>query len=140
MIENHSNNMETGKLYIRKNETGKPEVIFEPVEGMVWMNVNQIAKLLGCFPVTISNHLRAVMKSGVLWESDVCRLYRYYTNSKTYPECEGVLCNLDVVIALAYWIKSYQSEIIRKWLLKRICAVQSSAPVQFDFYSKIILN
>jgi hypothetical protein len=132
--------METGKLYIREDEIGNPEVIFEPVEGTVWVNVNQIAKLLGCFPVAASNHLRAIMKSGVLWESDVCRTYRYYTNSKTYPEREGVLYNLDVVIALSYRIKSCQSEIIRKWLLKRICAVQSPAPVQFAFDSKLILN
>jgi hypothetical protein len=132
--------METGTLYIREDEIGKPEVIFEPVEGTVWLNVNQIAKLLGCFPVTVSNHLRAVMKSGILWENEVCRSYRYYTNSKTCPEREGILYNLDVVIALAYRIKSYQSEIIRKWLLKRICVVQSPAPVQFDFYSKLILN
>jgi hypothetical protein len=39
--------METGKLFIREDETGKPEVIFEPFEGTVWMNVNQIAKLFG---------------------------------------------------------------------------------------------
>ena len=132
--------METGKLFIREDEIGKPEVIFEPVEDAVWLNVNQIAKLFGCFPVTASNHLRAVMKSGVFWENEVCHTYIYYTKSKTYPEREGVLYNLDVVIALAYRIKSYQSEIIRKWLLKRICAVQSPEPVQFDFYSKLILN
>jgi hypothetical protein len=132
--------METGILFIQEEETGKSKVIFEPVEGTIWMNVNQIAKLLGRFPVTVSNHLRAVMKSGVLCENEVCRSYRYYTNSKTCPEREGVLYNLDVVIALAYRIKSCQSEIIRKWLLKRICAGQSSAPVQFTFDSKLILN
>ena len=36
--------METGTLYIREDETGNPEVIFEPVEDTVWLNVNQIAK------------------------------------------------------------------------------------------------
>jgi hypothetical protein len=132
--------METGKLYVREDEIGKPEVIFEPAEGTVRMNVNQIAKLLGCFPVTVSNHLRAVMKSGVLWESDVCRSYRYYTNSKTYPEREGVLYNLNVIIALAYRIKSCQSEIIRKWLRKRICTGQPPMPIQFTFDGKLILN
>jgi hypothetical protein len=132
--------METGILFIQEEETGKPKVIFESAEGTVWMNVNQMAKLLGCFPVTVSNHLKAVMKSGVLWENEVCRSYRYYTNSKTCPEREGVLYNLDVVIALAYRIKSYQSEIIRKWLKKRICAGQSPMPVQFTFDGKLILN
>jgi len=42
--------METGKLYMQYSENGMPEVVFEPVNGTVWLTANQTAQFLGCFP------------------------------------------------------------------------------------------
>jgi hypothetical protein len=68
--------METGKLYIEEQENGKMEVIFEPVNNTVWLTKSQIATLLGCYTTTITNHVRAIFKSGVLRENEVSYCYR----------------------------------------------------------------
>jgi len=117
--------METGKLYMQYRENGQPEVIFEPMGGTVFLTVNQIAKFLGCFPATVNSHLRSIIKSGVFHEPDICCHYKYMVPNAEYSERQGVLYNLDVIIALAYRIKSLNSEVFRNWLTRRICGQDS---------------
>ena len=112
--------METGKLYMQYKENGQPEVVFEPINGTVWLTVNQIAQLLGCFSVKITYNIKAIIKSGVFHEPNVCRHYKYAVPNSEYPERQGVLYNLDVIIALSYRVKSLNSEVFRNWLTKRI--------------------
>ncbi len=52
-------------------------VVVTPVAGMVWMTKHQIADLLGCFVAKVVSNIAAVLKSGVLDESRVCRFHRY---------------------------------------------------------------
>jgi len=112
--------METGKLYMQYRENGTPEVVFEPVNGTVWLTTNQIAQLLGCFTVKITCNIKVITKSEIFRENEVCRYYKYTVPSAEYPERQGVLYNLDVIIALAYRIKSLNSKVFRNWLTKRI--------------------
>jgi hypothetical protein len=112
--------MERGKLYMRYSENGIPEVVFEPVNGTVFLTVNEIANLLGCFAGKVTSNIKVIFKSEVLREQDVCCYYRYTVPNVEYPERQGVLYSLDMVVALAYRIKSCNSEIFRNWLTKRI--------------------
>jgi hypothetical protein len=106
--------METGKLYIQEKENGKPEIIFEPVNGTVWLSASDIGKLLGSYSVAISNHLRAIFKSGVLREDDVCYCQRY-SNGNSVD-----LYNLEVILALAFRIHSPNADLLRQWAIERI--------------------
>jgi hypothetical protein len=112
--------METGKLYMKYSESGIPEVIFEPVYGTVFLSANEIANFLGCFVGKVTSNIKVIFKLKVLQEQDVCCYYRYTVPNVEYSERQGVLYNLDMIIALAYQIKSYNSEIFRRWLMKRI--------------------
>jgi hypothetical protein len=132
--------METGKLFMQMQDDGSMKVVFEPVNGTVWLTANQTAQFLGCYPVKVTSNIKVIFKSEVLRESEVCRTYKYYVNSKTYPERQGVLYNLDVIIALAYRIKSRNSEVFRNWLIKRTCYRQPFVPVQLTDERKISLN
>jgi len=113
--------METGKLYMQYRENGQPEIVFEPANGTVWLTANQVAQFLGCFPVKITSNIKVIFKSEILQENDACCHYKYIVPNAEYPERQGVLYNLDMVIALAYRIKSLNSEVFRNWLRKRIC-------------------
>lgn len=113
--------METGKLYMKYSENGIPEVIFEPVNGTVFLTVNEIANFLGCFVSKVTGNIKVIFKSEVLREQDICCYYKYTVPNVEYPERQGVLYSLDMVIALAYRIKSYNSDVFRSWLTKRIC-------------------
>jgi len=125
--------METGKLYMQYKEDGQPEVIFEPVNGTVWLTTNQIAQLLGCFVVKITSNIKVIFKSEILRENEVCCYYRYTVSNREYPERQGVLYNLDMVIALAYRIKSFNSEVFRNWLIKRIYRQEKRQELFEDF-------
>jgi hypothetical protein len=113
--------METGKLFMQMQENGSMKVIFEPVGSTVWLTDSQIARLLGCFKIKVTSNIRVILKSGIFREDDICRTYKYYVATKVFSERQGVLYNLDMIIALSYRINSYKSEIFRLWLTKRIC-------------------
>jgi hypothetical protein len=106
--------METGKLYIQEKENGKPEIVFEPANGTVWLSAWDIGKLFGSYSVAISNHLRAIFKSGVLRENEVCYCQRY-SNGNSVD-----LYNLETVLALAFRIRSHNADLIRQWAIERI--------------------
>jgi hypothetical protein len=106
--------METGKLYIQEKDNGKPKIIFEPVNGTVWLSTWDIGKLLGSYSVAISNHLRAIFKSGVLREDDVCYCQRY-SNGNSVD-----LYNLEVILALVFRTHSPNADLLRRWAIERI--------------------
>jgi hypothetical protein len=135
--------METGKLFIREDEPGRPEVVFEPVNGTVWLSICEIASLLGCYTATVTKNAKSIFKADILRESDVYRSYRYNASSGEYRERERTLYNLDMIIALAYRIKSRNSEVFREWLQKRLVSNRKQQPFcfvpMFD-RRKIMLN
>jgi hypothetical protein len=112
--------MEIGKLFIREDETGRPEVVFEPANGAVWLSTYEIASLLGCYTATVTKNAKSIFKADILRESDVYRSYRYNAGSGEYRERERTLYSLEMIIALAYRIKSRNSEVFREWLQKRL--------------------
>jgi hypothetical protein len=106
--------METGKLFMQMEDDGSMKIVFEPVNGMVWLSSWEIGKLLGTYSVAISNHLRAIFKSGVLRENEVCYCQRY-SNGGSMD-----LYNLETVLALAFRIHSPNADLLRKWAMERI--------------------
>jgi hypothetical protein len=82
--------------------------------GTVWMSKHQIAQLFGCFVAKVVSNIAAVLKSGVLDESRVCRFHRYKDGS-------GVeLYSLEMVAALAFRIDTCNAAIFRRWLMDRV--------------------
>ncbi len=81
--------------------------------GTVWMTKHQIANLFGCFVAKVVSNIAAVLKSGVLDGSRVCRFHRYKDGS-------GIeLYGLEMVAALAFRIDTRNAERFRHWLMER---------------------
>jgi hypothetical protein len=112
--------MKRGKIFMQYSENGIPEVVFEPINGTVFLTVNEIAQFLGCFVGKVTSNIKMIFKSEILQENNVYCYYKYTVPNVEYPERQGILYNLDMIIALAYRIKSYNSEVFRNWLMKRI--------------------
>ncbi len=90
--------------------------------GAVWMSKHQIADLFGCFVAKVVSNIAAVLKSGVLDESRVCRFHRYKDGG-------GVeLYSLEMITALAFRIDTHNADIFRRWLIER--ATQPAAKFQ----------
>ncbi len=116
-------------------------VIIRSADGTVWMTKHQIADLFGCSVAKVVSNIAAILKSGVLDESRVCRLHRYKDGG-------GVeLYSLEMIMALAFRIDSRNADIFRRWLMER--AMQPPQPPvsvilpwsETDIYSrKICIN
>ena len=80
----------------------------EVATGEVWMTRSEIARVFGVFVAAVHANIRAIYRSGSLSE------YR------THREMKHVdLYNLEMIAALAFRLRSPQSEAFRQWLLRR---------------------
>ena len=121
--------MEKGKIII--NENG---IKIIPENGNVWLSEWQIAKLFDVFAAKVSSNIRSILKSEVLREDEVCYCH-HYTNGGSVD-----LYNLTMITALAFRIKSRNSEIFREWLMKRACSKSYSVTEQLCNESRICPN
>ena len=80
----------------------------------VQMRDFEIAELFGVMVPIVRSHVRAILKTGIAISD--------YTNGATLvgnnvlPDYFG----LDMVMALAFRIHSWQAEIFRQWILKKV--------------------
>jgi hypothetical protein len=68
--------MERGKITIAENG-----VRITPNDGNVWLSVWEIAKTFDVFPAKVNANIKSILKSNVLWKSDVCRCEHYANGS-----------------------------------------------------------
>jgi hypothetical protein len=103
--------MERGKITI---ENGVVSVTLTDDSHTVWMSVGKIARLFGVTTLKVTACIKAILKSGVLWEGDVFHCH-HYDNGNSVE-----LYNLDMITALAFRISSPNADVFRGWLMKRI--------------------
>ncbi|MFT4168923.1 MAG: protein-tyrosine kinase [Dysgonomonas sp.] len=89
----------------------------------IWMTANQIANLFECFISKVNANIRIILKSRVLDNTKVCQTY-YYKNGNSVE-----LYNLEMIIALSFKIKSYNSEIFREWIYDAIINERIRSPI-----------
>ena len=82
----------------------------------IWMTQYEIARMFECFVAKVSCNVRAILKTGVLDETKVCRFY-YYKNGGSIEQY-----NLEMIIALSFRVKTYNSEAFRNWLMRKAVA------------------
>ena len=82
-------------------------------DGDVWMSFSELVVLFGVAAPTLKTAIQAIHKSGVIAEhTQHCEVIPY-----TYW---ATLYNMDMIIAIAFRINSYNAENIRSEVLKRI--------------------
>lgn len=111
--------MEIGYIKFRYVDTNKPIVEVKIVNGTVWMTINEIADLFGIYTPTISKHLKAIFKEGLLREPDVIKEYRYTRNEK--EEYIRTYYNLEAIIFMSFRIQSLYTKAFREWVLNAFC-------------------
>lgn len=79
----------------------------------IWLTQSQIADLFGVFTTAISTNIRAILKSGVLHED--CIVRRTHCRNGNIVE----RYSLEMIVALAFRLKSENAEVFRRWIVKR---------------------
>ena len=79
----------------------------------IWMTEMELAELFGVLVPTIRTAIKALYKSGIVWESETKRCIRL-------PNGNGAdAYNLETIFALAFRLNSHHAAIIREWLLQK---------------------
>jgi len=100
--------MKRGKIEIKNKE-----VFIYPVDGALWLTKHQIAELFGIFVSTVGRDIQSILKSGYLEQGNVVLQKKHI---------DGVvieLYSLEMIIALAFRIRSEKAEVFRSWVVRR---------------------
>ena len=105
--------METGHINIIQAKGRAASVEAELVNGTIFLNKYDIAKLFNCFPQKVEANLRSIFKNRLLFESEVTYMHKY-----TYKgiERQCLYYNMDVLIFLSYRIGTFETKIFREFI------------------------
>lgn len=89
-------------------------VTIRPAASGIWLTQHQIADLFGVVISAVNNNIRAILKSEVLREDEVC----------CHQESENgglmTLYNMEMITALAFRLKSRPAEWFRQWIVRKM--------------------
>ena len=99
------------RAIITISENGKVNI----PSGNVWMSEMELVELFGVISPTLRAAIKAIYKSGTL-----CPVSTQRCDLAT-PKNWATFYNLEVVIALAFHLNTYEASRIRQKVLERIC-------------------
>ncbi len=88
-------------------------VTIRPTTNGIWLTQSQIADLFGVFTAAVNTNIRAIRKSGVLDKEHICRRTRCRDGNTVERY------SLEMVAALAFRLKSENTEVFRQWIVER---------------------
>lgn len=111
-------------------------VIYAPHHGEVWMTAWEIAELLNVTGTTVNNTIKRIWKQGVLKD------FKHSQYIKLDNGYSADVYSLDVIIAIALQVDTYQALLFRKWFMKKIGNRKESqaAPEKQERTMIIVMN
>ncbi|MFV0587971.1 hypothetical protein [Bacteroides reticulotermitis] len=106
-----------GTLTIIMDRNNNPRVLFEPINGTVWLRKAELPSLFGARVQTIQTCLNSILKEGVIDVEKTCKYELYVRGNRVRYDVREV--NLEVIIAMAFRIRSPQAEALRGWFIQR---------------------
>ena len=83
--------------------------------GNVWMSEMELVELFGVIVPTLRAAIKAIYKSGTLCSATTQRC------DIATPASWATFYNLEVVIALAFYLNTYEANLIRQKVLEGLC-------------------
>ena len=83
--------------------------------GNVWMSEMELVELFGVIAPTLQATIKAIYKSGTLCSATTQRC------DLATPKSWATFYNLEVVIALAFRLNTYEASLIRQKVLEGLC-------------------
>ena len=89
-------------------------IIYAPHHGEVWMTAWEIAELLNVTGTTVNNTIKRIWKQGVL------KGFEHSQYIKLDNGYSADVYSLDVIVAIAWQVDTYQALLFRRWLMRKI--------------------
>ena len=99
------------RAIITINESGRVNI----PSNSVWMSEMELVELFGVIAPTLRAAIRAIYKSGMLCPVSIQRC------DLATPKSWATFYNLEVVIALAFHLNTYEASRIRQKVLESLC-------------------
>ena len=99
------------RVIITINENDKVNI----TSGNVWMSEMELVELFGVIAPTLRTAIKAIYKSGTLNPATTQRC------DLATPTSWATFYNLEVVIALAFRLNTYETSLIRQKVMESIC-------------------
>ena len=103
--------------------------------GNVWISEMELVELFGVIAPTLRTAIRAIYKSGTL-NPTTTQQYDLAT-----PQSWAIFYNLEVVVALAFRLNTYEASRIRQKVLENLCQRKGNASnLFFTLYCSLTTN
>ena len=89
-------------------------VIYAPHHGEVWMTVWEIAELLNVTGTAVKNTIKRI------WKQSVLKDFQHSQYIKLENGYSADVYSLDVIVAIAWQVDTYQALLFRRWLMRKI--------------------
>lgn len=100
----------------------------------VWMTVTELAELFGTNVSAINGAIKAVIKSDVLNDYEVCKYVRLENGNG------ADVYNMEVITALAFRLNTCSAALFRKWLVNKATVPRRTTPPIIIQYKDGLLN
>ena len=121
-----------GKLAITVDDNGSPQVIFEPVNGTVWLHKSELSSLFCVTRQTVNASLNSLSRGGIVDIKKTCFSELCVSANHVRHDLREV--NMEVIIAMAFQISSPQAKILRKWFVRRCLYGIGIVPLEMQNY------
>jgi Virulence protein len=109
-----------GSLMIKMNRNGDKTIMFNPVNGTVWLTKGELIQLFDVYQQTINACIDMILKAGVFNIEDVCKYNLIGNTTKNTIKYEAYEFNFEFIIAMAFRVRSENAEILRKWIINQV--------------------
>lgn len=108
-------------IILYTSNSGEISIQVQYEDGTFWLTQRRMAELFGVNVRTISDHLKAIYRSGELLENRTIRKIRIVQTEGTREvEREHTFYHLDAIVAVGYRVNSMQAVTFRQWATKTL--------------------
>ncbi len=112
-----------GLLSIRITGNNKVSVVFQPVNGTVWMDRNGLCELFGCYMKDIDRCIEELFEKNMLKVEETCKYHIIAGGRRISYDITEV--NLAVIIAMAFRLDTPEAGTIRMWCIEQAAKMKS---------------
>ena len=127
-----------GRLSIQINANNKMSVIFQPVNGTVWMNRSELCELFGCYMKDIDRCIGELFEKKMLRIEETCKYHIIAGGRCVSYDITDV--NLIVIITIAFRLDTPEARTLREWFVEQITKMRDLDVVFADTGQDFLLN
>lgn len=106
-------NITAMRRIIKTDENGNIRITGNPAKE-IWMTAWEMSELFNVSAPTIQKGIRAIRKSGIYTDYDVCKYIRMENG------CSADIFSIDIIIALSYRLNTFYAQSFREWLKGKV--------------------